>query len=332
MSFDPLSIVGGILGAGINAASTAANNQAAMQRQQEANAFNAQQAQVARDFSAGQSAISRDYNSAEAEKSRSFDASQGQISRDYNAEQAGVARDFSAEQSQISYDRNVKAASDMAMFNANEAEKSRQFTERMSSTAYQRATADMKAAGINPMVAYIQGGASTPGGATASGSAGSGSGAPGASASSGAVHGATASSGALGGPAAAAAHAAATTPIMQGAISTAMEAAKLPDVLKQLQGEAENSQFKHNVTQAEANVLRARREQVEAQTQNIRKEGRVLDTAVAKSDVDEPWYRSSPGIAARGVGNMMQETGRLFSNAQQLTRAASQRANSYENW
>lgn len=52
-------------------------------------------------------------------------------------------------------------------FNSAEAQKNRDFQAHMSNTAYQRAVVDMKAAGINPMMAYSQGGSSTPSGASA---------------------------------------------------------------------------------------------------------------------------------------------------------------------
>jgi hypothetical protein len=57
-------------------------------------------------------------------------------------------------------------------FQAAEAQKNRDYQEMMSNSAYQRAVADMKAAGLNPAMLYSHGGsgASTPSGSSASGS------------------------------------------------------------------------------------------------------------------------------------------------------------------
>ncbi|AXH76088.1 MAG: DNA pilot protein [Microviridae sp.] len=50
-------------------------------------------------------------------------------------------------------------------FSAEQARINRDFQERMSNSAYQRAMQDMRLAGLNPILAYQQGGAGTPGGA-----------------------------------------------------------------------------------------------------------------------------------------------------------------------
>lgn len=84
---------------------------------------------------------------------------------EYNSEQARLNREFQ----QSSADKAMK-------FEADEAQKLRDWQEMLSNSQYQRAVADLKKAGLNPiLVAQYLSGASTPSGSSASGISASGS-------------------------------------------------------------------------------------------------------------------------------------------------------------